>query len=75
MLQNLKLKNSKLDITQKLNMWQNSKTRDGTKLNNTRCDKIAKSKCEEKKNIYMTKLKCDKPQKLKKLHKSKTQIW
>ena len=43
-------------------MGQNSITQDVTKLKNL----------NEKKN--MTKLKCDKPQKLKNLHKSKTQI-
>ena len=39
-----KFKNSKCDITQKLNMWQNSKTQNMTKLKKSKCDKTQKLK-------------------------------
>ena len=51
-------KNSKCDKTQKLNMWQNSKTNYVTKLTNSECDK--------------TQI-CGKTQNFKMLQNSKTQ--
>ena len=64
-----KLKNSNCDKTQKLKLWQNSKTWIVTKLKKSNCDKNQKLKWgQNSKTEFATKLKnwnCDQTQKLK----------
>ena len=81
-----KLKNSKSNITQKIQFWQNSKTYFVTKLNNLNCYKTQNIKLWQSSKLKMwqnsktpivTKLKnsnCNKTQKLKLWQHSKTQI-
>ena len=50
----IKIKNPKFDKTQKLKMWQNTKT---TNVTNSECDKTQNSKFYNSKTKNMTKLK------------------
>ena len=82
-------RNTNRDKTQKVKLWQISKTQIVTKLKKSNWDKILNSKCDKikkknqivtklKKNPIVTKLKnkkCDKTQKLKLWQNSKVKLW
>ena len=69
-----KFKNSKLDKTQKLKIWPNSKTQNVTKLKNSKCYKTPKLKMWQNKIKIRTKLKTENAEKKRKKNEEKKLI-